>query len=342
MSRTKSSAFTLVELLVVIAIIGILIALLLPAVQAARESARRTNCANNLMQIGAALSNYQAAHLSLPPGTVEPKGPIYSVPQGNHMSWMTQILPYIDEDTAYKQIDFAAGAYAEKNAPVRKLALSMFLCPSYPGTTFVSGPVSERIAALSNYAGCHNDAETPIDESNNGVFFLNSRIREKDVTDGVSHTIYVGEKIGGTWELGWMSGTKATLRNCGSSFERESWNNPDGPSGTVPAWSSIYLEQVAAAAASATPVPEAASGAVPAATAQAAPAVPAKPTVLPTSPEDLKVGGFGSSHPLVANFLFGDGTVQTLANDIDLEVLKQLGSRNDGKLLTAGPTRGNQ
>ena len=97
MHRQKTSAFTLVELLVVIAIIGILIALLLPAVQAAREAARRANCVNNLAQIGVALQSYQSAHLSLPPGTVEPKGPIYNVPQGNHIGWMTQILPYIEE-----------------------------------------------------------------------------------------------------------------------------------------------------------------------------------------------------------------------------------------------------
>jgi prepilin-type N-terminal cleavage/methylation domain-containing protein len=345
MSRTKSSAFTLVELLVVIAIIGILIALMLPAIQAARESARRTTCANNLMQIGTALSSYQSAHLSLPPGTVEPKGPIYSVPQGNHISWIVQILPYLDEDTAYKQIDLAAGAYAKTNAPVRSINISMLICPSYSGATSVSGPANDRIAGLSNYAGCHNDVETPIDENNNGVFFLNSHIREKDVTDGISHTIYVGEKIGGTWDLGWMSGTRATLRNCGSPFERENWNDPNGSSGAAPVWSNIYLGQIASPAAPAVPMPGAVTGGVapaaptPAATAEAA---ADKPVVLPTSPEDLKVGGFGSCHPLVANFLYGDGTVQTIADDIDLDLLKQLGSRNDGKLLTSGPTRGGQ
>src|SRR5512139_1961990 len=104
--RQRSFAgFTLVELLVVIAIIGILIALLLPAVQAAREAARRASCINNLTQIGVALQNYQSAHMSLPPGVTDPKGPIYNVPQGNHIGWMAHILPYIEEQTAFHQID---------------------------------------------------------------------------------------------------------------------------------------------------------------------------------------------------------------------------------------------
>ena len=69
---------------------------------------------------------------------------------------------------------------------------------------------------VSNYAGCHNDVETPIDVGNHGVLFLNSHISEKDVTDGLSHTIYVGEKLGDEQDLGWMSGTRATLRNAGT------------------------------------------------------------------------------------------------------------------------------
>jgi prepilin-type N-terminal cleavage/methylation domain-containing protein len=346
MHRSKRSAFTLVELLVVIAIIGILIALLLPAIQAARESARRANCSNNLAQIGTALASYQSARLALPPGTVDTQGPIYNVPQGNHLGWMAHLLPYIEEQTAFKQLDQSLGAYDKKNAPVRRLCISIFLCPSYPGTTFVGGPVQSQIAGLSNYAGCHHDVEAPIDENNNGVLYLNSRIREKDVTDGTSHTIYVGEKLGSQWDLGWLSGTRATLRNTGTAINQTPWDDFRGNvTQAKPAWAETVDESAPVAMAvgsmpgdapAATPEEKAPEAADKAETA------PAKPAAISTNADDLKVGGFGSSHPTVTNFLFGDGTVQTIGDDIDLEVFKQLGSRNDGKLLTSGPTRGNQ
>src|SRR5215813_6754415 len=98
-------AFTLVELLVVIAIIGVLVALLLPAVQVAREAARRSQCGSHLSQLIVAVNNYELAHGAYPPGTIEPKGPIASVPTGYHHNWIVQILPYIEEQNAWKAID---------------------------------------------------------------------------------------------------------------------------------------------------------------------------------------------------------------------------------------------
>ena len=92
----RQRAFTLVELLVVITIIGILMAMLLPAVMAARESARRMTCLNNLFQIGVALNSYQAAHDVLPPGTIDKAGPIHNTPNGYKMSWIVALLPYLD------------------------------------------------------------------------------------------------------------------------------------------------------------------------------------------------------------------------------------------------------
>jgi prepilin-type N-terminal cleavage/methylation domain-containing protein len=265
--------FTLVELLVVITIIGILIGMMLPAVMGAREAARRMSCLNNLFQIGVALNNYQSAHDMLPPGTMNKQGPIHNVPQGYQMSWIVPILPYLDENVVFQRIDLAVGAYDAKNATARDVQIPMLICPS-ADVRLVGPPVS-------NYAGCHNDVEAPIDLNNHGVLFLNSHISRNDVTDGVSHTLYVGEKMADPTDLGWMSGTRATLRNTGWP---PLWGAPD----------------------------------------------PAAPN--PAVKNDLWVGGFGSEHPQVSNYLFGDGRTDSLSDTIDMQVFQQFGNRADGKL----------
>ncbi|MFH1921619.1 MAG: DUF1559 domain-containing protein [Planctomycetota bacterium] len=210
-SPRNQRGFTLVELLVVIAIIGILIALLLPAVQAAREAARRSQCTNNLAQFGLALQNYDSAHEMLPPGVVNSEGPIRSEPQGYHMNWLVQLLPYVEEQVTFQHIDFSVGAYDEKNGPVSKTEISLFQCPSDPG-----GRYSGETPSVSNYAGCHHDVEAPIDADNHGIFFLNSHVRYRDILDGATHTIFIGEKMIDANDLGWLSGTRSTLRNTGT------------------------------------------------------------------------------------------------------------------------------
>ena len=108
-------AFTLVELLVVIAIIGILVGLLLPAVQAAREAARRVSCMNNMTQLGLGMHHHEFSLEHLPSGVINPDGPIRNEASGQHVGWVVQILPYIEQQHAYKHFDIAAGAYAEVN-----------------------------------------------------------------------------------------------------------------------------------------------------------------------------------------------------------------------------------
>ena len=214
LKTSNSRGFTLIELLVVIAIIAILIALLLPAVQAAREAARRSTCKNNLMQIGLAVQNYEAAFERLPPGCVNDTGPIDSTEKGYHMSWISQILPHLEENNVYSHIDFTRGVYDPKNAPVRAQLIRVLICPS----DFM--PSKSGSAALSSYASAHNDVETPIALDNNGVFYLNSSTRFREITDGASNTIFHGERVLLKDDLGWLSGTRSTLRNAGTHINK--------------------------------------------------------------------------------------------------------------------------
>jgi prepilin-type N-terminal cleavage/methylation domain-containing protein/prepilin-type processing-associated H-X9-DG protein len=286
-------AFTLIELLVVIAIIAVLIALLLPAVQAAREAARRVQCVNNLVQISVAIQNYESSHEVFPAGVINPTGPISNVGnKGYHHNWMSQILPYIEQSNAFRKINFKTGVYDTVNASVRGHGISTFVCPSD------GGPPMSGSFALSNYAGCHNDIEAPIDVGNKGVFFLNSHIRYEDIPDGSAFTIFVGEKLRTSTDLGWMSGTSSTLRNTGSMIN----SGTLGGGGTLAAEDDDELSPP-----------------------------PAKGELDPS----IYVGGFSSRHPGGANAAFGDGSVRFLKSSISPKILRRLGNRADGELVSS-------
>jgi prepilin-type N-terminal cleavage/methylation domain-containing protein/prepilin-type processing-associated H-X9-DG protein len=203
MSRRR--AFTLIELLIVVGIIAVLIALLLPAIQAAREQARRAQCVNNLLQLGLAMGNYASTHAVLPPGVVNDTGPILSLPAGYHHGWAVQILPFIGQNNIYKRFNMEESVYAASNMTARDVHIATFLCPS------------DGRPGLISYAGCHHDVEAPIAADNHGVLYLNSHVRFDDITDGTGQTILLGELLqgGGPTALGWASGTNSTLRNTG-------------------------------------------------------------------------------------------------------------------------------
>ena len=287
--------FTLIELLVVIAIIAVLIALLLPAVQQAREAARRTQCKNNLSQVGLALHNYMMSHQTLPPGTQNKTGPISSLEgDGYHMSWVTQILPFVDQPAAYNLIDFKHSVYAEENRPVRRHFISALICPSDSHSVR-----SSNEAAHGNYCGIHNDYETPINVNQNGVLFLNSAIRPVQILDGLSNTIFVAESRGSSQsksELGWMSGTSATLRNP------VIWTNESTPEAAP----NYQLHSV--------PDPYGA-------------------TAAQKSQPPTFVGGFSSSHTGGFHVMIGDGSVRFVSVNLNAPVLRNLCHRADGQLI---------
>jgi len=306
------NAFTLVELLVVIAIIGVLVALLLPAVQAAREAARRAACANNLAQIGLAIQNYEIGLRVYPPGTIDAEGPIKSVPFGYHHNWFIQLLPYLERTNEANHIDRDASVYAAENKGVYDLVLDISRCPSSYTSDFIG-----------SYAACHHDVESPIDDDNNGVFFLNSGISYDGITDGSSNTIFVGETSGDKINFGWMSGTRATLRNTGTPLNRSILSSRDiGP--TYPWDAANDLRRTFEDDATKEPqemtVEEFQTSAG------------FDPTKATTN--TLSVGGFSSYHPSGGNFVFGDAAVKFLSDSIDQTTYQQLGHRADGKLLS--------
>ncbi len=189
----RSRAFTLVELLVVIAIIGILVALLLPAVQAAREAARRMSCQNNIKQLGLALHNYHDTHKALP--TSRTNSPRHA--------WAPFLFPFIEQTNLYDQYNWNVNWDHPANQPTIATHVSTFRCPSAPGGTRRLDTVRSGIqAATSDYApiaGVANIVVTAGYISNTnlrGAIVGQRWVRMTEITDGTSNTIFIGEDAG--------------------------------------------------------------------------------------------------------------------------------------------------
>ena len=203
--RQKRPAFTLIELLVVIAIIAVLIALLLPAVQAAREAARRSQCVNNLKQIGLALHNYDSANDVFPPGRIN----TYIAGNGHCWGAYSQILPFVEQQAIFNTINFSMNPdpdYTTTSAVVNMTAavvtVNAFLCPSDGGPTLVQvgGGLYSVHNYLLNVGSGYSVVQNPPAGMTppNGILFENSAVRIAAITDGTSQTVAISETIRST------------------------------------------------------------------------------------------------------------------------------------------------
>jgi prepilin-type N-terminal cleavage/methylation domain-containing protein/prepilin-type processing-associated H-X9-DG protein len=186
LAHRRAAAFSLIELLVVVAIIGVLLALLLPAVQKAREAASRTVCTNNLKQIGIALHAYHNVHHTFPPGGIEWRPPRNLT--NRQLAWCVFLLPYLEQDTVYKKLNLAKPFDHSENAAGAAAVLPVFLCPSKPRTEY---RVEGRGAC--DYGGIFGQALTGPNNPHNGTMLFDKPVRLAQITDGPSHTLMASE-----------------------------------------------------------------------------------------------------------------------------------------------------
>jgi len=240
------AGMTLIELLVVVAIIGTLVALVLPAVQAARESARRAHCQNNLRQIGVALHIYHGARRQLPIGCVDKR--ISSTnPAGRQLAWSAELLPQLEQPALWQRIDFQSAYDSAINSSAAIATVAIYICPSTTRTApgreghVVANPLAQadmdayRGAAI-DYGGIFGAAQTS--PSANGVFLYDRPVTLSDVTDGTSHTLAVAEDSGRGWLTNgeWINGEN--IYDVGGPINKQQDNEiwSDHPGGAMVLW----------------------------------------------------------------------------------------------------------
>lgn len=288
-------AFTLIELLVAIAIIATLVALLLPAVQAAREANRRTQCRNNLHQIGIALHNYHDASRCFPPGYASAFDSSGN-DTGSGWGWAAILLPYIERNSLDRTVQFDQPIESPSNAAARIVPVNSYVCPSDSVKETwtavkrdVLGNPTATICqvASANYVGVFGVTEPGIDGE--GIFFRDSKISVRDVTDGTSTTLLVGERSQRWCQATWV----------GAVTDASIFPPPGSPA----------LPQV-----------QNSSGMVLGHTSEG-----------PPNAAGLECNNFSSLHGDGANFLFVDGHVQLVSTFIDRSVFNAMATRSGGE-----------
>lgn len=294
MQRVKARAFTLIELLVVLAIIGILIGLLMPAVQMVRESARRTDCLNRLKQLGVAAQNYHDTHRALPPG--------FRVPE--ETMWSAYLLPHLEQKNIADKIDLNGpwNDITTDNGQACALFLESFRCPSglaAESETYLSW--TERVPC--NYLGCgsgtsrNESGALPWvgDENSDAIFFRNSKTRYAEIGDGTTHTVLIGEAL-----------HRADIRQ----------DDYDGDTQVIDHWyigsDELYTGKEASECLGST-------------------AIPINAVFDESSPVNDKELCFSSNHPNGAQFTFADGHTQFISENIDPQLWSAIGTIRGGE-----------
>ncbi len=296
--------FTLIELLVVIAIIAVLIALLLPAVQQAREAARRTQCKNNLKQMGLAFHNYADTYNSFPPGVVHQTGQNITTGLFNNYGWSMLIAPFLEKGNVHTAVDFGKTnlTQALNNATTRAVLqkpVSLYRCPSDPGPELndeidfsATGgpfnlPTSNYVASNGTYSfrNALGEVRTGPTTFNNGMFggvgpttTVGPGMRRfGDITDGLTNTIAVGERC---WAIGSVDYRAAVAWGQRGSGEASTLENTNMISLFAVGWRPMNAPQESAAA--------------------------------PTHRR-----GFSSTHTGGVQFLLADGSVRFISENVD-------------------------
>jgi prepilin-type N-terminal cleavage/methylation domain-containing protein/prepilin-type processing-associated H-X9-DG protein len=336
--RVEPGGFTLIELLVVIAIIAVLIALLLPAVQQAREASRRAQCVNNLKQIGLAVANYESSLGCIVSGYISASGPMarFGVPgynpdpqtgdNGPGWGWLALLLPGVEQGPLYSAINMDLPTWVADNGTVVKVALGVYLCPSAnnptPTCALVDArqnplPVANAQFARANYQYNQgwNDSSMPptVDVSDpvrgcNGPIYRNSRVTYAAVTDGLSNTVVAGEKAPYLADASWV--------------------------GIVPGYRHFAYNAFASAGTGGVAVNYDYASALLA--VHSGPSLYEDPLVIhpPNSPLG-HTDEMYALHPGGANVLMGDGSVRFIKQSINLLTWQAISSRGNGEVVSA-------
>ena len=315
--RGRRHGFTLIELLVVIAIIAVLISLLLPAVQSAREAARKAQCLNNLKQIGLGLHNYHEIHNTFPPGYVSyfrrDSGDEGTAEDdiGPGWGWSSQILPQLEQRSIHNAINFSLTMTYAANETAQLSRISSFLCPSdfTPNKVPVrdeSNSTTIYAVGTSNFIGVYGVGE--IGEApgrGNGTFFRNSRVGINQMTDGSSNTFIVGERSHNLSYATWTGRAIGGWLFTTSSFEGGTNKfDPEPEESFCMILGPIELSED--------------DGMM---------RTPNYPSA--------HVEDYWSRHPGGVNFLFGDGSVRFIKNTINEHIYAALATRNGGEVISA-------
>jgi len=320
--RSFRSGFTLIELLVVIAIIAILIALLLPAVQQAREAARRSQCKNNMKQLALGLHNYHDTHSVFPFSTITNiGGPTYNGNANTRQGWFHLILPFIDQQSYYNLIAprFQDGGMTISAAtlPVRDTVVSTLICPSDPSLPKYSSKASDQgshgsfvLCGGGGTLGVVNTTGTAEIPDFGGMFYPRSRIRVRDVMDGLSNTLMVSELVNTTDGIG-ASGTGNV--SCGGNHDlRGRYWNPYHHGGNV--FTSMRSPN--------TPVGDVAEY------CNGTPYAPCRACSSATVANEVYAR---SLHVGMVNVALADGSVRAVSSNISSDVFTALGTRTGGE-----------